>query len=87
VSNSPMQRVIHCVTANASAGGAFFPTAEPIAERTRARIRMLLNNERVEALTGLKAQAWIEGTVLRASPRGFAVSFEDKYRITPVRSQ
>ena len=77
----------YCVTANACAGGAFFPTAKPMAERTRVRVRMILSNASMEALTGLKGQLEIAGTVLRSSPRGFAVLFEGKYQITPLTSQ
>lgn len=85
--NSPVKRVLHCVTADVSAGGAFFATAEPIAKGSLLRIRALLSNKRVEQLTGVQGQLEIEGTVLRSSSEGFAVCFKNQYRIAPLRRQ
>jgi len=67
--------------------GGFFHTAEPIPEGAGVKVRLVVGSERIKEMTG-GGQGLIKvgGTVVRSSPIGMAICFEEKYQIMPLSS-
>ena len=85
VATSGKQEVLDLVTSNVSAGGAFFHTAEPIPEGEGVKVRLVVGSERIREMTGGQGLIKVKGTVVRCSPIGMAICFNEKYQIVPLR--
>jgi hypothetical protein len=66
------------VTGNISAGGAFFPTREPLPEGITVLIALALKRE---SGLGKASKVHVKGRVLRSQPDGMAVLFEKRVQI------
>ena len=76
-------------TSNISSGGAFFHTEQPLPEGSPVKIDLILPLEKLERLKNDHKQAYIKvtGKVLRAEPKGMAISFDQNYVIRPLRAK
>ena len=70
-------------TSNISAGGAFFPIAEPLSEGTKVQLNLLLVVEKLKKLTGYECHIKVKGTVVRSEEAGMAVRFQRNYKMIP----
>jgi hypothetical protein len=70
-------------SSNISAGGAFFPTSEPITEGARVQLILTIPSEILQKLTGTQSMVEIQGTVVRSEPTGIAIRFDKNYQISP----
>ncbi len=86
VIGSAKHEVLDVVTCDASAGGAFFDTAEPIAQGARVRLKLTLASKTLKELTGTQGLIEVGGTVVRSTPKGMAICFGEEHRIIPLRS-
>ena len=77
----PRQVAVDLHTNDVCAGGAFFPTLDPLPEGTRVNVEMLLPLERLKVLKESSRQVFllIKGTVLRCQDNGMAVEFTENY--------
>lgn len=71
------------LTRDISAGGAFCYTARPFEDGAQVAMKIHLENDTFERLTGYRSCIEVKGTVVRSTADGIAVQFGD-YRITPL---
>lgn len=71
------------LTKDISAGGAFCYTARPFQEGEQVSMKIHLENDTFERLTGYRSCIEVKGTVVRCTAEGIAVQFGD-YRIMPL---
>ena len=78
---SPEQKrdTFELLTSDVSAGGAFFPTNEPLPTNTQVQLRLILLNEMIRELTGAQGCMMLEGVVVRSGPTGMAIYFDENY--------
>lgn len=85
---SPVEKerpeLLHLLTRDICAGGAFFHTSLPLPERTKVQISLTFGLEKLRKLTGTHAFIKATGTVVRSEPTGMAVAFDEDYRIIPL---
>ena len=85
------KRIFDLQTSNICAGGAFFPTTQPIAEGTRVKIDLFLSIDKLKAildklkLGGQAPHIRVKGTVVRSESAGMAVCFNEDYQIIPLQ--
>ena len=77
----PQQVAVDLHTNDVCAGGAFFPTLDPLPEGTQVKVEMLLPLQRLKVLRESSRQVFllINGTVLRCQDNGMAVGFTKNY--------
>jgi len=85
------KRIFDLQTSNICAGGAFFPTTQPIAEGTRVKIDLFFSFDDLKAILdklrlGGQAHMRVKGTVVRSESAGMAVCFDEDYQIIPLQS-
>ena len=73
-------------TGNVSAGGAFFYTKEPIAKGIRVRVRLTIQSDTLENITGAKGHVMLGGEVVRSGATGMAIRFQEKFQFLSLRS-
>jgi hypothetical protein len=80
------KRALDLVTSNICAGGGFFRTSYFMPEGTEVKIDIILPLDRLKILKNSSKQVHlkIRGKVLRSEADGFAVCFEDDYRISQL---
>jgi c-di-GMP-binding flagellar brake protein YcgR len=71
-------------TVDISAGGALFYTDHAVPIGTEVKIDLILPLGELKKLEGRTAKINISGSVVRSDPSSIAVSFNEKYRITPI---
>ena len=64
------------LTRNISAGGAFLETTKYLPENSRIKVDLVVP-------TGVLVK--VTGAVLRSEPTGFAVCFDDEYKLIPLQ--
>lgn len=84
------KRIFDLQTSNICAGGAFFPTTQPIAEGTRVKIDLFLSIDKLKAILdklklGDQAHIRVKGTVVRSESAGIGVCFNEDYQIIPLQ--
>jgi hypothetical protein len=84
------KRIFDLQTSNICAGGAFFPTTQPIAEDTRVKIDLFLSFDKLKTILdkvklGGQARIGVKGTVVRSESVGMAVCFDEDYQIIPLQ--
>lgn len=72
-------------TTDICAGGAFFNTDQSIPLGTEVSIDLFFSLERFNALETNQARIEIMGKVIRSEANGMAVSFDKRYKVSPVR--
>ena len=77
--------VLHAVTRDVSAGGAFFHTAEPVPEGVQVKLIIILASEGLKELTCAECLIKVGGTVVRSGPKGVAIGFVENYQVMPLR--
>lgn len=75
------QKVLHVLTSNVSAGGVLLHTTQPFAEDTHVKLKLIIASRSVEEFTGARGLLEVGGTVVRSSPEGTAVSFDEEYEL------
>jgi len=83
------RNVIHLLTSDVCAGGAFFHTDQPLPEGTEVRIELVLSLEKLRQLMkedSCHAHIKVTGRVLRSESKGMAVCFDKDYEIRPYRA-
>jgi len=78
------EKILNLKTRDICAGGAFFHTAQPLAEGTDVRLDIVLDIDRIKRLTGGSSHIRVKGRVLRLEFEGMAVRFHKKYKITAL---
>jgi len=73
-------------TENICAGGAYFKTRQIIPEGTQVLLSFILPIEYVGRILGVSSYLTVEGMVVRVEIEGFAVRFNDKYKLMPFRN-
>jgi hypothetical protein len=76
--------VLHLLTKDICAGGAYFYTSHPLVEGTEVKLDIVLEVVRFKELTGHFPAIKVNGTVLRAEVSGMAIGFDKDYKILPV---
>jgi hypothetical protein len=66
------------VTADISAGGAFFPTPKPLPQGLKVLVELTLSRESGK---GGSARVTVKGKVLPSRPDGMAVRFENRVKM------
>ena len=79
-------KVYEIRTENICAGGAFFKTKQAIPEGTHVLLSFILPIEYVGRILGVSSYLKLEGTVIRVEMEGFAVRFNDGYKLMPFRN-
>ena len=84
---SPQQKrdTFELLTSDVSAGGAFFPTNEPLPTGTQVQLQLTLASETIRELTAAQGCMTLEGTVVRSGPTGMAVHFDENYDTVTTR--
>ncbi|MBA7564396.1 hypothetical protein ES708_06059 [subsurface metagenome] len=72
------------ITSDISAGGAFFHTDKPLPVGTEMYVDMVLPLDELKKIEGKRANIKVKGAVIRTGERGMAISFDKKYRISPM---
>jgi len=67
------------MTRDISAGGAFFDTSRPLAQGCELSFELQLHGRNCQ-----RGRVQLKGTVVRTTPDGMAVSFDDDYRFLTV---
>ncbi|MDY6955197.1 MAG: hypothetical protein SWE60_27155, partial [Thermodesulfobacteriota bacterium] len=78
--------VLHALTSNVSAGGAFFHLNRPFSKGVQLKVNMIISSQRLRNLTGAEGLAKLEGTVVRRALGGMAICFDEKYEIMTLRN-
>ena len=71
-------------TTDISSGGAFFYTDKKVPVGTEVKIDFFLSLEELKKMSGKHVKINISGSVVRSDGQGMAVSFSDRYEITPM---
>ena len=69
-----------------SARGALLSAPQSLPEGTRFRLRLTVPSERIKELTGAQSLIRVEGQVIRSTPAGMAVCFDDQYQILGLKT-
>jgi len=77
------QKTLELQTSNVCADGAFVKTDEPLSIGTKVSVSMILSSERLKKFGGKKSLINISGSVIRTDEKGMAISFDEKYTISP----
>jgi len=77
----PGNPTLDVTTENISAGGAFFPTRNPLPEGLKVLVEVTLS---LESGRGGASRAQVKGQVLGPRPTGMAVRFEKRAHISPI---
>jgi c-di-GMP-binding flagellar brake protein YcgR len=72
------------ITSDISAGGAFFYTDTPLPVGTRMDVDLILPLDELKKIEGKRANIKVKGAVIRTDEGGMAISFDRKYRISPI---
>ncbi len=75
---------LDAVTSDISAGGAFFHTDTPLPVGTEMYVDLILPLDELKKIKGKKASIKVKGAVVRTGVGGMAISFDKKYRISPM---
>ena len=75
---------LEAITSDISAGGAFFHTERPLPVGTEMQVDLILPLGELKKLKGKRASIKVKGAVIRITKDGMAISFEDKYQISPL---
>ena len=86
------KRIFDLQTSNICAGGAFFPTTQPIAKGTQVKIDLFLSFDKLKTILdklklGGQAHIRVKGIVVRSESVGMAVCFDEDYQIIPLQSR
>ncbi|MDH5299285.1 MAG: PilZ domain-containing protein [Desulfobulbaceae bacterium] len=76
------EEVIHLLTRDICAGGAFFTTTHALPAGTQVKVELRLPLEKLKKIVELdqeQVRLTINGTVGRADQSGFAVFFDENY--------
>jgi hypothetical protein len=68
-------------TRNISSAGAFLNTARRFPVGTRCQLELIVISERIKELTGVHGLIKVEGTIVRSTPEGVAISFDGECQI------
>ncbi|MDD5724481.1 MAG: PilZ domain-containing protein [Syntrophales bacterium] len=71
-------------TSDICAGGAFFYTDTPLPVGTEMYVDLVLPLDELKKIEGRRANIKVRGAVIRTGKRGMAISFDKKYRISPI---
>jgi c-di-GMP-binding flagellar brake protein YcgR len=71
-------------TVDISAGGALFYTDQTVPVGTEVKVDLTLPLGELKKLEGRTVRINISGSVVRSDTSGMAVSFGERYRITPL---
>lgn len=71
-------------TSDISAGGAFFQTSRPLPIGTKMNVDLILPLDELKKLEGKRANIKVKGAVVRIGEDGMAISFDKRYKISPV---
>ena len=86
LSSAEMVPVTELLTKDICAGGAYFPTKEPLSAGTKVKLDILLPLRSVSAVPdNTRGLIKVNGTVIRSGPAGMAIGFDGGYLITPFR--
>ncbi|MBW2560606.1 MAG: PilZ domain-containing protein [Deltaproteobacteria bacterium] len=75
---------LDAITSDISAGGAFFHTGTPLPVGTEMYVDLILPLDELKKIEGKRAKIKVRGTVIRTGEKGMAISFDRKYRISPM---
>ena len=75
----PGSGTLDLITENICAGGAFFPTPNPLSEGLKVIVDLVLKRE---SGRGNPARVTVTGKILRSQPDGMAVHFDKKCRLS-----
>ena len=71
-------------TIDICAGGAFFQTSETVPLGTEISVDLVLPLDRFKEIKTKRALIEVRGKVIRKENNGMAVSFESRYKISPI---
>jgi hypothetical protein len=78
---APSEKTLDLITQNVCAGGAFFPTRNPLSEGQEVLLELVLRRESGQ---GSLSMVTVGGKVLRSQPDGMAIGFNKQYKIAPA---
>ena len=81
VVSSGSEEVFEARTRDISANGAFLVTKAGCPVGSRVRLESVVRSERIAQLTDAQGLIKVEGTVVRSTPEGIAISFHQGIRI------
>ena len=79
------KQVFELKTRDISSSGAFINTAEQFSEGERFKLNLVASSEKIKKLTGAKSLIECEGSVIRSTPSGVAISFDTDCQIMNLR--
>jgi hypothetical protein len=84
---NPQKKILHAMTKNICAGGAFFNTTPyHLAEGTQVKIGLVLKFGGLRGLAGRRARLKASGRVLRSESNGFIIRFDKSYKLMPINN-
>ena len=75
------KKSFNALSTNISAGGVHLYPRRPIPEGTSVKVNVTIQNERLKKRTGAQGVIITEGTIVRCTSIGIAVSFGEDYQI------
>lgn len=77
------------VTSDICAGGAFFPTENPLPIGTRVNIHVVLplnylKNGQIKHMVAKNSLVRVSGAIIRTEKKGMAIRFDEEYEILPL---
>ena len=83
--NPEEKQVFDLQTLNISAGGVFLHTTESFSKGTRFRLELTVPSKRIAELTGTQSLIEVEGSVVRTTPTGVAINFNEDCQIRSLK--
>lgn len=71
-------------TRNVCAGGAYIEASAPLPVGTRTSLLIYLAIGHIDKNKQKNSQIKVDGAVIRTDPTGMAVSFDDRFQISPA---
>ena len=84
VYTSDTKQVFDLKTRDISASGAFVFTPEQFPNGTNIKLNMVVPNDRIKKVTGAESLIDCEGNVVRSTPSGVGVRFDNDCRISSL---
>ena len=79
--SSGQKKVFEFESRDISACGVFIDTLGFFIEGTRIKVNLIARSERIRELTGCQSLIEAEGSVVRSTPKGVAISFDKECQI------
>jgi hypothetical protein len=81
MNSSHTKEMFELQTRNISSAGAFLNTTRRFPVGTKCQLELIVISERIKELTGVHGLIKVEGTIVRSTPEGVAISFDGECQI------